>query len=769
MDNHESILQKASIWMLARGWKQKIAKRKQFDQSLFEHTLVELDVALQLFPILKSSKFDISSEEEQILIASIIAHDVGKERKEWQNYILGKSGFVSDVDPELTRNVLKNLCEALDFRDLDQEVIAVIENCVNLHMSHERHDANVISALFQGNDRWYTLANLVYHIDNICSAKGVFESKIALERSLLAKHLKISYHHVIIRGVSTTALHRAALESFEEVGWKSLLHFSDSTIYVCSAVSSIPEPTPEMIETRMVEILRDATGRDVTQFIVGSPTANIMPKPELFDFRELRMYLEAATKKIGRKSFITIYEREKKNLASGKKATSGRGKSKAKVIEDYWKLTGRSGNKYSPEMDRDAERISNAQPEMVAFKFFKAAMKSDFIGVDGSRNTQKEYDTIFGSGSWSALLSTSTLMPDKDMANTVDIFWKLPGQNFNIAAKQIEELAPEKRTALLVDVLTKIANKVYEEISNKPSRIALARKMAARFIQDLVHPALQVDMAERAKTQMEFYYLSKPFAGKQTKKARYICPICNSPFEEGSKASSDLIDKPESHTNRGISHGQFGYITVCNTCKYERILRQLLLGKRASELIVIFPRMNIGPGAGELLVRKAQSLYDKSYIVMVGDTEDPDKRLWLAFTSIIASQVLDQDLYKLESDQLVNMLTYRSGKETRQSNERKLKKALMDAYDNDLESVNEEWGTDFPSWEAATTAVYSNKVVNPTAKEIRSEIYKLYPQMRLVCQTPHMILFPISYPIKLDKDSETNAALRRTFIALILG
>jgi len=104
-------------------------------------------------------------------------------------------------------------------------------------------------------------------------------------------------------------------------------------------------------------------------------------------------------------------------------------------------------------------------------------------------------------------------------------------------------------------------------------------------------------------------------------------PICNSPFEEGSKASSDLIDKPESHTNRGISHGQFGYITVCNTCKYERILRQLLLGKRASELIVIFPRMNIGPGTGELLVRKAQSLYDKSYIVMVGDTEDPDKRL----------------------------------------------------------------------------------------------------------------------------------------------
>jgi len=63
--------------------------------------------------------------------------------------------------------------------------------------------------------------------------------------------------------------------------------------------------------------------------------------------------------------------REKEKTCFGQKATSGRGKSKAKVIEDYWKLTGRSGNKYSPEMDCDAERISNAQPEMVAFKFLK--------------------------------------------------------------------------------------------------------------------------------------------------------------------------------------------------------------------------------------------------------------------------------------------------------------------------------------------------------------------------------------------------------------
>lgn len=133
----ERILQEVSEWMLSRGWKRKIAKRRQFDQSLFEHSLVELDVALQLMPILRQpSHFGLSPEEEQVLIVSLVAHDVGKERPDWQDYILGRRGFVSDVDPALTKSVVPELCTGLGFPGLDQKVMAVIENCVNLHMSH---------------------------------------------------------------------------------------------------------------------------------------------------------------------------------------------------------------------------------------------------------------------------------------------------------------------------------------------------------------------------------------------------------------------------------------------------------------------------------------------------------------------------------------------------------------------------------------------------------------------------------------------------------
>jgi len=35
----EMILGRAAAWMQARGWKQKLAKRRGYEQSLFEHDL----------------------------------------------------------------------------------------------------------------------------------------------------------------------------------------------------------------------------------------------------------------------------------------------------------------------------------------------------------------------------------------------------------------------------------------------------------------------------------------------------------------------------------------------------------------------------------------------------------------------------------------------------------------------------------------------------------------------------------------------------------
>jgi hypothetical protein len=571
-------------------------------------------------------------------------------------------------------------------------------------------------------------------------------------------------------------LHLAALESFIEASWRPLLHFSDASLYVCSTAQPVPEPSPDDIKHRLAKLLEEATGREVMRFMVGSPVANIMPKPELFDYREVRQYLETAARKIGRVTFAKKKEDARKGtittyLAFKRLSEEGYelGKLTIKQVKglSLWREINTTLS--LSELALQTERISAAHPEMMVFKFFKAMMKEEMIGDEGAKIAQKEYEAVFGPGSWAALRSTSTLMPAQDMAKTVDLFWELPGQQFGLSVTKVEELAPEKRTELLIDTLTRIADQVYTAMEQPPTRITLAKEMAARFIQDLVHPVEKVNLTKLARRQLEFYAASKPIAGKKRKRAKYFCPICNTPFESGTKAAADFISKPESHTNRAISHGPFGYIMICDTCKYERILRQLLLGERASELIVIFPRMNIGHGVGELLVRKAHALYDKAYAIMTGETVDPDQRIWLALTPIIASKVLDQDIYRLTPEQLADLLSYRTREQERRKNRRQLGKAIKEAYDEDLEKANLEWSTDFVTWDEAIDAVIANQVTDPTVLQIRAEVYRLYPQMRLVCQTPHMIMLPVAYPIVLGDDSETNAALRRVFVALLLG
>lgn len=809
-DKLNEIRLKAIDFMIKRGWKRLLAKSRQFTQSLFEHTIVELDTLIQLLPILKRpNHFNLNEEEEKILIASIICHDVGKARQEWQEYIKGQRSFISDVDSELTKRAVPEICEALEFNEIKH---SDIENCINLHMKHERTDGNVLVAMLQKDTgRWKTLGDLVDTVDNLCSIKGLFPSLDYLEKkTILSSHLKISYHQVRIRGTSTTLLHKAAIESFCKNGWIPLLYYADSTLYVSSAADNIEIPSIEMIKDKLKKYLNDAIdGSNIQEFIVGSPTGNILPKVELFDYKEIKQYLKTASKKIGRTSFI------KKKL-----------KEREPVIKKYLEFKGiKHLNLSEDEIDKQSRRLSEAQPEMMIFKFFKAAVSEEMIGKAANKIVAEKYEETFGDDSWKYLLTTSTLMQAKDMAYTVDYFWSLPGEKFEKEVKTIEELSWDKRVELLVNILSCIANEVYSNIKNPPSRSNLASEMASAFIKDLIKPADLIDFKELVNTQIEAYSKSKPFAGKQTKKAEYLCPICNVPFNEGTKASADFIDNPESHTNRGVSHGGFGYVTICNTCKHERILRQILLGQKPSETIVLMPRMNISYGSGKILTDKINKLYSKAYILMTGENEDPDKKVSFALTQIISKNMEGKEIYSLSSEELVNLITYEANeskvKEHRKNLEKLLKedinmvhitdeildkmpkeidrvkikpllnnkftiedltdelkknsfssehiKTIVNLAEIPVESLNDEWNTHFDTLDEAITCLIKNKVKDSNALQLRAEAYKLIPSIKIICETPNLILFPLMFPISVSKESETNSGIRRLFISILLG
>jgi hypothetical protein len=748
--------------MAERGWRGKLAKRRGYEQSLFEHSVIELDVLLELLPILASPRhYGLSETEQKVLAVAVPAHDVGKETDAWQAYIRdpAPAHSVPHVLPELTRAVVPELCAALGFEELSQPVQRVMAHCAEFHHNKPgRSDGAIVEAMLTGgSDRFLTLATLVKAIDHLCSAASAAEAEDAAARDpALGHHVKVSRHEVLVRGVSTTFLHVAARSTFQQRGWKTLLYFANATLYGADPGDQAVVPTVEEIRNALKKEVEAAIARDVTPLMVGSPTGNILPKPDLLSFAESKEYLLSAAKKINPQSFA------RKPLAA-----------KRKVVEDYWKLKGRGRKPTDEQVQEEAGRISFAQPEMMVLKFFKAMVDPDkvsAVGENGAVVARKLYEQTFGSGSWAALQSTSTLMPAKDMAKTVDYFRALPGKAAgHPKVGKVEALPDQARVQALIDLLDGIARKVYASSGSSP-RDKLSEDMAGEFVTDLIRPPASGDVQALAAEQLNHYARSKPFAGTESAKAVYLCPICNAPFKGGVKASADFIDNPQTHTNRGVAHGRFGYVIVCVTCYYERLLVQILLGGRPAEVITLSPRLNVGPEKGERLVVKVREWVEAAKRLMRGESGNLESGFSLGLTEKIAEKLGDRDLFTLQPDELLDLFSYRFLEETRKKRRREAMKRLKEEFDDDLNSLNLSTGQAFATWEAALDALVEGRVMKQEFLSIRREVFRLYETIHLICQTPNLIFVPLSYEVAAGNDeSETSKGLRRLYVALVLS
>ncbi|RJQ46056.1 MAG: hypothetical protein C4534_03450 [Gaiellales bacterium] len=765
--DRSDLLSKAMFWMQARGWRHKLAKRRGYEQSLFEHSLIELDVLIELFPILAGPRhYGLSEAEKKILAVAVLVHDVGKETEAWQAYIRDPKPdlWVSHVTSELTRMVVPGLCTALGLEELGEPVQRIMAHCAEFHHSQPgRSDGAIIEAMLTGgSDRFLTLAYLVKGLDHLCSAASAAEAEdVVVGDPELSRHLKVARHEVLMRGVSTTFLHHATQTAFQQRGWKPFLYFSTATVYAADPTEAPTEPTAEEIRAALKKETDAAIAGDVTQLMVGSPTGNILPKPDLFSFPESRKYLQSAGKKISPLSFA------RKPL-----------RAKRKVVEDYWKLKGRSAIPTDTQVEEEAGRISVAQPEMLVFKFFKAMMdpeKVEAISADGAALARKLYEQSFGRGSWAALQSTSTIMPAKDMARTVDYFWALLGSAVGRPQNEtVETIHPDERQEILINLLDGIAQQVFTAIDKPSPRAALSQKMAEAFSGDLLKPTAVGNVQALAQKQLDHYARSKPFAGKESAKGIYFCPICNAPFDlkkkEGIKASADFIDNPQTHTNRGVAYGSFGYIMVCASCYYERLLLQTLLGSRPAEMITLLPRLNLGPGKGKQLIRKVREWTETAKAQMRGDTGNLESGFSFGFTDQAARHLGERDPFSLEPEELPSIFSYRFTTDTQKKRRQEAMKRLKEEFDEDLNALKIACEQSFATWEEAVQALIDNRIDQQDCRAIRREVFRLYETIHLICQTPNLIFIPLSYEVAVGNDeSETSKGLRRLYVALLLS
>jgi hypothetical protein len=566
-----------------------------------------------------------------------------------------------------------------------------------------------------------------------------------------------------------------------------LLHYSNGTLYVASSAEEINEPQIEEIEDRLASLVEEAMGKEFANAVVTTDfRASAIGMEPLFDYREIEDYLVIAGQRVsgGENRFA-------KQIAS-----LNTRKNVEKKVCNY--LGFRSGEKITSvdeaTLIRESQRISRAYPEICIFKFFKAALDEKMVGsvttpeaqfayvsripskkgkksptVTPQDVAQIEYDTIFGEGAFDALQKTSTLQPARDMAFSVDYYWTLPGDQFSLATQKVEFAPDNQRKDALIRTLTEIAQKVYACVpaENRPVRTS-ARDIARHFMLDLMHPSMSQDLMEFVERQLTAYQSSKATA-KNPRGEVHFCPICNTPFGAGTSAKAAYLDNPESHTNRAVSHGSPGYIVICPPCQYERFIQQLLLGGKPAEMLVLLPRMNIGQGSGAVLVQKAHELLNRAMALMSTDAQDPNEHVSLSLTQMIARKLADHDVFQLSAQELLDLFTYKASEDTRKKARKALENALREEFGNTVEDLNAAWGTHFATWDEAIEALIARRVAHDTALSIRAEVYKLQPTLRVVCQTPHMILIPLLYPMGIGKDAEINKAIRELFTLLILG
>lgn len=794
--DYEVLREKIIRFMIDRGWKEKLAKRGGgYEQSLLEHTSNCLDILLTMLPILKP-RLKLSEEEEQALILGIAIHDVAKERDDWQAYILGTGDYTSHVIPDYTAGAVKELAAWLGFSgEGDARATA------NLHMHSVQTASRIFTEAKHGGPRVILLHEIVDAVDSVASANGLLAAKDAFTRSSLGDYFFCSYHIVQTRGISTTLLHRGAQNAFEDAGWSPLLYYPTGTLYLRSGAEEPLPVTAESVEKQLANLLKgllEQKAEILPPLIVGSIIATFLPKPEIFDYRNLRFYLEESTKRAGRRSgkqvslknawkytnFRSLLEVTGDSDIANQASAGSTSRLLKKVPEQYHDiLLAEPSDLSDTESEQLRSRMGEAYPEMAVFKFFRES--TSLMDEEGISTTRKEYNNLFGEGAFNALTSTSTLMPAKDQAFTVDFFWILPLKRLANFLKKpkfkmegtVGTLDSSRRINLLTHTLTKIGEIGFEAMEDAPTIENVARDIAAVLIRDLISPVAKIkDVRDYAAQQLEYYKEAKQNI-RTEREVPHLCPMCNQPFDNAKSAVADFIDKPGGFTGRKLAYDREN-LTICMACYYERLLRQIILGRKAYDLVVMLPRMNIGRYGGQVLMEKLTELQQHALNIAGANTTDPNESLRLDMTWFVARQAMASDFSRMSAEDLIRLFAYRTKEETVRKNLKKVVQEVQNILGSkDIAEACDFWERDFANWTELAKAVAYNKIDDQYARTIRESVYGLRSPIEFVAQTPNLVLAPSSRPRVSDSsalvdsrsDSDAKAALKQLLITLIFS
>ncbi|MCP4542447.1 MAG: hypothetical protein GY832_35435, partial [Chloroflexi bacterium] len=107
--DHTDLREKLITYLHKRGWHQKLAKKRQGEETLLEHALKCFDTTHTLAQLLP----DIFSSPQETSLASA-AHDVGKENDSAQRALRQGKALGDHVAPHLTHSILADMSHYLE-------------------------------------------------------------------------------------------------------------------------------------------------------------------------------------------------------------------------------------------------------------------------------------------------------------------------------------------------------------------------------------------------------------------------------------------------------------------------------------------------------------------------------------------------------------------------------------------------------------------------------------------------------------------------------
>ena len=409
----------------------------------------------------------------------------------------------------------------------------------------------------------------------------------------------------------------------------------------------------------------------------------------------------------------------------------------------------------------------------------KASIDKEIWKIDIKDKVKPIYNRVFGEGNFEKLMSMSNNDYPHEFAYSIAPFWelktdkildKIEGENFS-QDLLVKNIGKNKRLDILRQLLDWIWKNI--DIEEKPKR-KISEKMAVDFASDIVYP-LKKEI--NFKEELKYYRESKLNMKKET--GVHICPICNKHFDRGKKTTGDIVDSPETFTNRAVSHGKLGKIVICESCRSEIYLKQILTQHDGplDKTIYLFPQFNFSQQLGKEFIDKVFRIKRRAESLMSELTDNPELRMDLSKTYNIAQNIL-QYFNDIDTKNLEDLVI------TRQKEE-KIDKALEDELikyfeeeklpikgkEKDcgkaLEIINREWCENYKIWSIFWDDLKKNKI--ELAKDVVKSAYKIRETYKIIAQIPNMVIIPLINPIKWGNEADVNGAFRELFISIILA